>query len=72
MIKILKEMGNVCENKKVCLSVQDFHRRKFNQYYRWNKDKAQKHQQDFKWWSEKIIEIDKHIEQLHNQLKMSA
>jgi len=72
MIKILKEMGRVCENKKISLLVQDFHRQKFNQLYKERPTEAERHQRDFMWWTKRVTEINKHIEQLHKKLNKVA
>jgi len=72
MIEVLKEMGKVCENKKLSLMIQDFHRQRFNQLYKERPIEAEKHQKDFMWWTERLMEINEHINQLHKKLKKVA
>jgi len=50
MIETLKEMGKACENKKLALTIQEFHSRRFNQLYKEDPIEARRHQRDFMWW----------------------
>jgi hypothetical protein len=68
MVEILKEMGKVCENKKLLLLIQDFHRQRFNQLYKENPIEAKRHQKDYMWWSSRLREVENHLEQLHKRL----
>ena len=69
MIKDLKEMGKVCENRKLGVLIQDFHRKRFKELFYINRKEAQVHQESYLWWTNKIAEMDKHIEQLHERIK---
>jgi protein-tyrosine-phosphatase len=72
MREILKEMGVVCQNKKTAEIIQDFHRQKFNSIYLMNREQAERHKKDFMFWSEKILDMNKHLNQLHKKLKIGA
>ena len=72
MIESLKEMGEICENRKLSVLIQDFHRQRFKELFDLSPEKAEKHRKDYLWWTERIAEIDKHLEQLHERIKRSA
>lgn len=72
MFELLKEMGKVCENRKVVEMLQDFHRRRFNDVYKINSEQAEAHQKQWAFWTEKLNDMNQHIQQLHNKLNNAA
>lgn len=72
MITTLKEMGKVLENKRICESIRDFHRKRFQDLYLISAEKAKEHQEKYLWWMERITEINAHLNQLHESIKQSA
>jgi len=72
MITTMKEMGKVLENKRVCESIRDFHRKRFQDLYLLSAEKAKVHQEKYLWWMERIMEIDAHLGQLHASIRQSA
>jgi len=72
MIEILKEMGKVCQNRRMGEYLKDFHRKRFKELHAWNDEQAEAHQKQFMFWFEKVREMNEHIKQLHNQLKGAA
>ena len=72
MFETLKEMGKVCENKRIGEFFKDFHRRRFNELYLWNREQAEAHQKQFMFWSDKVKAMDEHIKQLHERIREAA
>ena len=69
MLKLLKEMGKVCENKKLCSLFQDFHKEKFNSLYLVNKEQAESHKEKFLFWLKQSNNMKKHIDCLHEKIR---
>lgn len=57
MIEVLKEMGTVCQNKRLGELLKDFHRRKFEEVRYWDRQKGRNHQEQFMFWTEKVVLI---------------
>lgn len=72
MLEILKEMGKVCESRRIGEFLVNFHRKRFNEVYLWNKEQGEAHQKQFMFWSEKVKDMNEHIKQLHERIKKVA
>lgn len=68
MLKILKEMGKVCENRRVGESLRDFHKKRFKELLLKDITEAKEHLKSYIFWTEKVTEMNKHIQQLHKKL----
>jgi hypothetical protein len=70
MIKLLKEMGNVCHNRQLAQNIKQFHQECITKYSKvGNKTKTKYHLIQVTYWAEKIVDMDLHIDWLHSQLK---
>jgi len=72
MFETLKEMGKVCESRRIGEFLKNFHRQRFKEILLWNKEQAEAHQKQFMFWSEKVEAMNKHIKQLHERIKEAA
>ena len=69
MLETLKELGIVCNNKKMAEKICQYHLRNFFYFYKTDKQEAKRHRSQFLFWSEKIEPMKEHIEQLHKKIK---
>jgi len=69
MLEILKEMGSVCEKRRIGEYLKDFHRKKYNELYLWNGEQAEAHRQQFLFWQEKVRDMNEHVKQLHERIR---
>lgn len=65
----LKEMGKVCQNRKVCEEFRDFHRQRFMEMTGLNWEQADAHRNRFLFWTDKIALMNEHIQQLHERIQ---
>jgi uncharacterized protein YukE len=72
MLELLKEMGKVCQNRRMGEFLVNFHRQRFNELYLWNGEQADAHQKQWAFWSKRVTDMNKHIKQLHERLKGAA
>ena len=68
MLELMKEMGSVCQKRKIAEYFKDFHRSRFNELYLWNGEQAEAHQKQFLFWCEKVRDMNEHIQQLHERI----
>jgi hypothetical protein len=71
MQELLKEMGVVCQNKKMAEKILSFHRDRFKTLQLMDRKKAEEHRKDYNFWVSKIVDMQKHLDQLHRKLKAS-
>lgn len=69
MVELLKEMGKVCQNKKLAEDWMSFHRQRFQDLFLLNGEQAEAHRNHFLFWSNRIQEMNQHIQQLHERIK---
>jgi len=72
MFELLKEMGKVCEHRRIGEFFKGFHRQRFNELYLWNREQAEAHQKKFMFWNDKVQNMNSHIKQLHERIKEAA
>ena len=69
MLDLLKEMGRVCENRRIGELLVRFHRKRFDELYLWDKKRAEMHRRSYAFWSARLADMNKHINQLHERIK---
>ena len=66
MLGLLKELGSVCENKLTGVGIKNHHKEMYEQLGEFY---GERHLKEFHWWGKQITDMNKHIEQLHKQIK---
>ena len=70
MINILKEMGQVCNNKRLAEILEQFHRDRFSTLIKLGRIKdANIHLKQSLFWKSRINEMKNHIQWLHKSIQ---
>lgn len=72
MIEILKQMGNLCQERQEKEREQSFYRRRFNALQLVNGEQAEAHRTRFLELTEQIDELTHKIKKLHERIKIQG
>jgi len=72
MLKLLKEMGTACENKKLAEGFVSYYSQQFRFNYNIDPLTAVSDRREYLFWLDKLVDINKHLDQLHSRLKRAS
>ena len=72
MIEILKQMGNLCQERQEKERSQSFYRRRFNELQLVNGEQAEAHRTRFLELTEEISKLNLKIKKLHERIKIKG
>ena len=72
MLKLLKEMGAACKNKKLAEDFVSYYSQQFQRNYNIDLLTAGSDRKEYLFWLDKLGDINKHLDQLHSQLKRAS